>query len=229
MTKTFFRAFVIFLFVTALTGTAFAQTTNPYSADPLKFVNQLFQMALGIGGLLAFGSIVYGGFKYTVAAGNPGGQSDAKDRITQALIGLLLLVGSVLILNTINPAITNTKLPALSPIKPLPLPGDPGAACAPPGCGQGSYCNNGTCAPLICASCLPPNQCGVSMGQPACLNASGTINHCTPGDPFYYCGTMPVTNCFQPCAPPNTCTFRGSGAGGGPDYRCTNPDGATAF
>jgi hypothetical protein len=85
--------------------------------DPIAFINQLFEYAVALGGLLAFGSIAYGGFKYAVSAGNPGTQSDAKDQIAQALIGLALLLGSYLILRTINPEILNAKLPALTPIE----------------------------------------------------------------------------------------------------------------
>ncbi|MDP2650826.1 MAG: hypothetical protein Q8P04_01900, partial [bacterium] len=50
--------------------------------------------------------IVFGGILYTVSAGNASKQDDAKQWITGALIGLLLLFGSYLILNTINPELT---------------------------------------------------------------------------------------------------------------------------
>ncbi|HUZ92371.1 MAG TPA: hypothetical protein VNG29_00025, partial [Candidatus Paceibacterota bacterium] len=58
----------------------------------------------------------YGGIKYTLAAGNPSKQSDGKEWVKGALYGLLLLVGAYLILNLINPQLTNcglTALPAL--------------------------------------------------------------------------------------------------------------------
>ena len=47
--------------------------------------------------------IVIGGIQYVTAYGNPGKLEDAKNRINQALIGLLLAVGAWLILYTINP------------------------------------------------------------------------------------------------------------------------------
>src|SRR3972149_9903350 len=72
-------------------------------------IAHFYQWALGIGGLVALGIIVFGGILYTVSAGNASKQDDAKQWITGALIGLLLLFGSYLILNTINPELTKLK------------------------------------------------------------------------------------------------------------------------
>ncbi len=87
--------------------------TNPASAGPEGFVSNFYQFALMIGGILAFGAIVYGGVKYTFAAGNPGGQSEGKEWVKGALLGLLLLVGAYIILKTINPDIVKLSLPTL--------------------------------------------------------------------------------------------------------------------
>jgi hypothetical protein len=54
-------------------------------------------------GLITFGALIYGGFRYLTSAGNPTAMSDAKDQISSALLGLILLFCSWLILNTINP------------------------------------------------------------------------------------------------------------------------------
>lgn len=79
-------------------------TTNPATnPNPSGVVANAYQFALMIGGLLAFVMIVYGAVKYSAAGGNSSIQSDAKDRITQALIGLALLVGAAVILSTISP------------------------------------------------------------------------------------------------------------------------------
>src|SRR5437016_229750 len=58
---------------------------------PIGFVQQFYYFGLMIGGLLAFGAIVYGGIKYVFAAGNPSGQSEGKEWIKNAIYGLLLL------------------------------------------------------------------------------------------------------------------------------------------
>ncbi|TSD02394.1 MAG: hypothetical protein Athens071426_519, partial [Parcubacteria group bacterium Athens0714_26] len=76
-----------------------------------------------IAGLLAFGSIVYAGIKYILSAGNFADQKDAKDQITQAIIGLVLLFGAYGALYIVNPALVKLKEPTLEPIN-LPIIGD---------------------------------------------------------------------------------------------------------
>ena len=60
--------------------------------------------AIAIGAMLALGRIIYAGIVYTASAGRPSMKEDAKDIILQAAYGLLLLLTSYIILNTINPA-----------------------------------------------------------------------------------------------------------------------------
>ena len=79
---------------------------------PIGFVQQFYNFGLMIGGVLAFGAIVYGGIKYTFAAGNPSGQSEGKDWIKSALLGLLLLALATLLLRTINPTLATPTLPS---------------------------------------------------------------------------------------------------------------------
>ena len=70
-----------------------------------------YNFALALGGVLALGAITYGGVKYTMAAGNPSGQSEGKAWVRDALLGLLLLAGAYMILNIINPDLTKCGLP----------------------------------------------------------------------------------------------------------------------
>jgi len=84
-------------------------------ADPQKCIEKcsqseleasftsIYQFGLAMGGFLAFAAVVYGGIKYTVSAGNPAAQGDAKSWIKSAIIGLLLLGSAALILQIINP------------------------------------------------------------------------------------------------------------------------------
>ena len=60
--------------------------------------------------------IVVGGFEYITAGGNESTVGRAKTRITQALLGILLILGSYLILNTINPDLVNFDL-GLTPLE----------------------------------------------------------------------------------------------------------------
>ena len=99
-------------------------------ATPSGIVKDVYQFSLMIGGLLAFGAIVFGAIKYTLAAGNPSGQHEGKEWITQALLGLLLLVGATLVLNTINPKLALLELPEL--VRLAYKPPATGQICAPP-------------------------------------------------------------------------------------------------
>jgi hypothetical protein len=56
-----------------------------------------------ISGLAAFAMIVWGGISWLTSAGNPSKTGEAKDRITSAILGLLLILGSWIIINLINP------------------------------------------------------------------------------------------------------------------------------
>ncbi len=80
-------------------------STGTNEADPAGIIANIYQFALMISGLLALGAIVYGAILYTISAGNSSRQSDAKQWIYQALIGLGLLAAGALILATINPKV----------------------------------------------------------------------------------------------------------------------------
>lgn len=79
------------------------------SSTAAGLVARIYQFGLGIAGLAALASIVYGAFKYVLSAGNIVEQKDARDQITQAILGLVLLFGSYLILKTINPQLVRLK------------------------------------------------------------------------------------------------------------------------
>jgi hypothetical protein len=89
---------------------------NSTSSAPGAFIANFYQFALMIGGILAFGVIVFGGVKYIASAGNPSGQSEGKEWIWGALTGLLLLAGAYLVLHTINPQLVNLNLPTLNQV-----------------------------------------------------------------------------------------------------------------
>ncbi len=68
-----------------------------------EFIKYIFLFALGIVGITGFISIIIAGFSLVISTGNPQKAAQAKERITAALLGLLLLLGSWLILHYINP------------------------------------------------------------------------------------------------------------------------------
>ncbi len=79
------------------------------------YASQAFAFALSVAAVLALLMLVVGGIQYLGSAESPSRLSDAKDRIWNALIGLVLAVAAWLILNVINPALVSNdfNLPSL--------------------------------------------------------------------------------------------------------------------
>ena len=167
-----------------ITSVAFAQTqiiistsvpgTYPPTSGtggPGALIANFYQFALMIGGVLAFGVIVYGGVKYMASAGNPSSQSDAKEWIEAALLGLLLLVGAYFILSVINPQLLNLNLPSLTSVdlSSISVPYNPsGSANGPSGTG-------GSCAIPQQGQCTVANLGHTCMGS----NASAAAQICS--------------------------------------------------
>jgi hypothetical protein len=136
--------------------------TNVSTTGPCGWVSGFYNFALFASGILAFGAIVYGGVLYAISAGNASKQSEGRSWIWSALIGLLLLAGAYIILNTVNPGLVNCSLPSLSQI-------NSGSGIAPLGGGGTSNTNpsaGGTCSPA------PSGPCSVSQLQSTCLGSN---------------------------------------------------------
>lgn len=74
-----------------------------------QLITYFFNFSIAISGILAFAMLVYGGFRYVSSVGSPSAQKDARDIISSALLGVLLLLASVLLLQLINPDILTLK------------------------------------------------------------------------------------------------------------------------
>ena len=72
------------------------------SANPGNYLAGLFKLAVGLAGVLAVVVLIWGGFEYIASAASPSMRDDAKKRIMAALGGLVLLVFSVTLAETIN-------------------------------------------------------------------------------------------------------------------------------
>lgn len=88
-------------------------STGGTVSDPAAYIIGIYRFMLGAGGVIALAVVVFGAAEYTVSMGNAARQQDARDRIAQALIGLALLFGAWLILNTIDTGFASLKLPGL--------------------------------------------------------------------------------------------------------------------
>ena len=135
------------------------------------YAAELFRFLLSAAVILALVMLVIGGVEYVGSAGNTSLLGDAKGRMLNALLGLLLALSSWLILNLINPDLVDFGLmiPEIGIGGPIP-PGPGPTTCANSPvtipCRTSSNCN-GTCGAgvIICTDipdppgeeCPPPN------------------------------------------------------------------------
>lgn len=102
-------------------GTSFEPTcdTNidPPGCTPstlTTMIKYLYEWAVVLGGLAAFVMLVVAGIQYLTSTGDPGKAKDARDRITSAIGGLVLLLSSFILLNILNPELTTLRTPSFS-------------------------------------------------------------------------------------------------------------------
>jgi hypothetical protein len=229
----------------------------PINQGPIAVVMNMYQYALMFAGLLVFGSIVWAGIRYAMAAGNPSTQSDARDQIWQALLGLVLLLGSYVILFTINPDLVRGSVPALQKINLIPpvnlnnaggggpggnTGGTPGIECSAcgasdPKCGANLSCSpRNTCVPT--AGCCVDEDCPKRSTPQECVNRkcqpvnTGTIFCKRRGDCPQYLACIgdscaPCTKAAD-CGGTAGCTLTGQCAPDGMTGTCSDRTACTA-
>lgn len=87
--------------------------TDAEAGTPVEFGSYLVNMMrflIGASGVLAIIMLVIAGTKYVASGIAPDAKNDAKHQITNAFIGLGLVLTSYLVLNTINPDLVNFNL-----------------------------------------------------------------------------------------------------------------------
>ncbi len=84
-------------------------TGNVGSTDLATYFSQMYQLGVGVATALAVLMVIWGGVEY-ITTDAIGGKEEGKQKIQNAILGLLLALGSYLILQTINPALLNTNL-----------------------------------------------------------------------------------------------------------------------
>jgi Type IV secretion system pilin len=71
------------------------------------FVNALFKMTISIGAVIAVCQFVYGGIVYMMTESGAAQMGESKERMQNALLGLIMLLATFVIFNQINPDILN--------------------------------------------------------------------------------------------------------------------------
>jgi hypothetical protein len=74
-----------------------------------SYFSEMYQLGVGIATALAVLMVIWGGVEY-VTTDAIGGKEEGRQKVQNAILGLLLALGSYLILKTINPALLNTNL-----------------------------------------------------------------------------------------------------------------------
>lgn len=155
-------------------------------------ISSIYIFALGLVGISAFIIFVYSAFKYMTAGENETKVKDARKKMGDAVLGLILAFLSWLILKTINPDLVTTfdfnmpklSAPAAAPVgNPAPaqsatdvankLPGsvDLGRACANTAqCMTGLECGGGFCLDTNRVKTSP-----AGLGQGELCDATGAV------------------------------------------------------
>src|SRR3989338_3402188 len=88
--------------------------------DLAVYVDALYKWMLGVGVTIAIVMVMIGGFQYVLSAGGDKA-GEGKQRISSAIIGLLMLFSIALIVGVINPELLKMKVPRLSLIRTLEI------------------------------------------------------------------------------------------------------------
>src|SRR3990167_735226 len=96
------------------------------STSLANFFNNLYKYVIGLAAVLAVIMIIWGGLEYSTQD-SVSKKSDGKERIIQAILGLVLVLSPVLVFSIINPGILNLSI-SLDPLK---------TSTSPPGGGGG--------------------------------------------------------------------------------------------
>ncbi len=174
-----------------------AMTTGLTLADYLR---GMFQFLIGMAGILAVVMIVWCGIKL-MGSPSPAVKSEAKQCVINAILGILLAVGSWIILNTINSQLVlsdiNLGNTATAPVTP--------AAGTPAGTYAWSAVP-GVCPPLVgqIVSVVPPIRCAGLPPFVGALCCSYAVNPMTPPAPSPY--PLPIPG-VPPPAPLTTVSF----------------------
>ena len=89
------------------------------------YIIAIFKYAIGVIGIIASIVLMFGGIRWLTAGGNADAISEAKTFIGGSLTGLILALGSFLLLSTINTSLVNFNIHAVKKIQNMDL-GEPG-------------------------------------------------------------------------------------------------------
>ncbi len=87
-----------------------AQTGLPCDTSLSQFIIKIINIALSVAGLIAVLFLIIGGFRYITSAGNEETAEQAKKIITNAIIGIVVIILSFVIVRVISSALANNQV-----------------------------------------------------------------------------------------------------------------------
>ena len=158
-----------FVPLTGLPGVPTSGATLP------EYLNVIFRIVIGVGALLAVIQITLGGVMYMTSEAI-GGKAAGKSKIQAAIVGLLIILATVLILQTINPQILNLDIlggaTEATPAPPFTAPGSTDSSLTTLPCGSVRPSATGECSGTYPAGEPRPTEaayaasCRENGGQP---------------------------------------------------------------
>lgn len=124
--KNYFSFFLLLLILSLGAVFTFTQAQNletdypqvPGAETPIttktplpEYVKYIFNFSVWLAGFIALGTVFYGGVRYLTSAGSASATSEAKKQIFAGIFGLIVLLSSYIILNTINPQLLFFNIP----------------------------------------------------------------------------------------------------------------------
>jgi len=218
MRKMILVSLVSFIAVVGLTPHVFAQGFVPLAGIPgltegvnttssglPVFFNNLYKYLIGLAAALAVIMIIWGGLEISTQD-SVSKKSDGKERIKQALFGLVLVLSPVLVFSIINPSILNLSLnlPELDTKSgsvqntPAPYIQQPGSTRP----GTLSAARDGTCIAFSEGGYTAPQPCAYCYQLKTPLSATDPINNNQGSVANYMCsnssnGCRILSNSFE--------------------------------
>ncbi|HBM46149.1 MAG: hypothetical protein UT05_C0003G0078 [Parcubacteria group bacterium GW2011_GWF2_38_76] len=88
----------------------FSDTQQKVVTNPMEYITSLYWYVLGLTVALSILMMIVGGLEYTLTWASESKKGEAKNRIENAIIGLLIALTAYLLLNTINPKLVAFNL-----------------------------------------------------------------------------------------------------------------------
>ncbi len=169
-----------------------------------NFLNNLYKYLIGLAAVIAVVEIIWGGLLYSTQD-VPGSKTNGKEKIQNALLGLVLVLSPVLVFSIINPSILNLSinLPALDTKSGTSRTGtNLGGATPPPATGcttvhTGPYFENAICASQNDATSYTCKN-GLTLQVPTCKVSDAATGKCLDKSAFAYCaGKTLIVSVYQ--------------------------------